>query len=66
MDAGGDQKVGRNLLGDVSPSPWEQEEREEPESAGHAALEGGRERTPSYGPPASHGVCSRSLFHFTY
>lgn len=40
IDAGGDQKVGRNLLGDVSSSPWEQEEREEPERAGRAAPEG--------------------------
>ena len=48
MDMGGDQKVGRNLLGDVSPSPWEQEEREEPERADHAAQEGQRERMPSY------------------
>ena len=48
IDAGGDQKVGRNLLGDVFPSPWEQEEREEPERAGHTAPEGRRERMPSY------------------
>ena len=48
MDMGSDQKVGRNLLDDVSPSPWEQEEREELERADHAAQEGQRERMPSY------------------
>lgn len=36
------------MLGDVFPSPWEQEEREEMERAGRAAQEGRRERTPSH------------------